>query len=355
MRIANPIYDVIFKYLMENMEIAKDIISAILGETIVSLEMKPQELVTQSEGGVKVARMDFKAVIRHQSGELKTTLIELEKNKRGLEVPRFRRYLGSNYSKPTMVSTETGISEQYDLPITVIYFLGYELNKDIDAAVLKVERIYRNVVTNTIFTLKDTFIEALSHDLYVIQIPKLAMVAQTELEQLLDVFNVSKYKTNDSHILEYTGVTTNPKVQRVVKYLNKAMQVDDIIEAMQVEDEIDHLIDGYKKVTEDAKREKDEAVLQKDEAVLQKDEAVLQKDEAIHQKDEAIRQTKEVIHQKEEAIRQTKEVIHQKDEAIRQLNLVEQQAEEERRQKEEALLQIERLKQQLEEMKKAGK
>jgi hypothetical protein len=306
MRIANPIYDVIFKYLMENMDIAKDIISAILGETIVSLEMKPQELVTQSEGGVKVARMDFKAVIRNQAGELKTTLIELEKNKRGLEIPRFRRYLGSNYFKPTMVSTETGTSEQHDLPITVIYFLGYELNKDIDAAVLKVERIYRDVVTNTIFTFKDTFLEALSHDLYVIQIPKLAMVAQTELEQLLDVFNVSKYKTNDSHILEYTGVTTNPKVQRVVKYLNKAMQVDDIIEAMQVEDEIDHLIDGYKKVTEEAKREKDEA-------------------------------------------------IHQKDEAIHQLNLVEQKAEEERRQKEEALLQIERLKQQLEDMKKSGK
>jgi hypothetical protein len=46
MRIANPIYDVIFKYLMENTDIAKDILSAILGETIISLEMKPQELVT---------------------------------------------------------------------------------------------------------------------------------------------------------------------------------------------------------------------------------------------------------------------------------------------------------------------
>jgi hypothetical protein len=320
MRIANPIYDVIFKYLMENTEIAKDILSAILGETIISLEMKPQELVTQSEGGVKVSRMDFKAVIKNQTGELKTTLIELEKNKRGLEIPRFRRYLGHNYFKETTITTDSGKTEQADLPITVIYFLGYELNKNIDAAVLKVERIYRNVITNAIFDLKDSFLEALSHDLYVIQIPKLAMVAQTELEQLLDVFNVSKYKTNDKHILEYTGVSTNPKVKRVLKYLNKAMQVDEIVEAMKVEDEIDFLIDGYKKVTEEAKREKDEAVLQKDEAVLQKDEAVLQKDEAVLQKDEA----------------------------VLKLRLSENR-------EQEALLQIEHLRQQLEAMKKDDK
>jgi hypothetical protein len=327
MRIANPIYDVIFKYLMENSEIATDILSAILGETIISLELKPQELVTQTEGGVKVSRMDFKAVVKNQAGELKTTLIELEKNKRGLEIPRFRRYLGANYFKPTAITSIAGKTEEADLPITAIYFLGYELNKDIDAAILKVERVYRNVVTNAIITLKDSFLEALSHDLYVIQIPKLAMVAQTELEQLLDVFNVSKYKTNDKHILEYTGVTTNPKVKRVLKYLNKAMQVDEIIEAMQVEDEIDNLIDGHKKETEEARREKEEAVLQKEEAVLQKEEAVLQKEEAVLQKEEA----------------------------VLQLNLSEKREEEERRQKEEALLQIEHLLKQLNAIKTGDK
>jgi hypothetical protein len=279
-----------FKYLMENTEIAKDILSAILGVTIISLQMKPQELVTQTEGGVKVSRMDFKAVVETQTGELKTTLIELEKTKRGLEIPRFRRYLGNNYFKPTTITRDTGKTEDMDLPITVIYFLGYELNKDIDAAVLKVERIYRNVITNTVFTLKDSFLEALSHDLYVIQIPKLTMVAQTELEQLLDVFNVSKYKTNDKHILEYTGVTTNPKVKRVVKYLNKAMQVDDIVEAMKVEDEIDNLIDGHKKETEEARREKEEALCQKEEALLKLSLSEKREAETMRQKEDALLQ-----------------------------------------------------------------
>lgn len=43
MKIANPIYDVIFKYLMEDIESAKSIISAIIGKEIIELISIPQE------------------------------------------------------------------------------------------------------------------------------------------------------------------------------------------------------------------------------------------------------------------------------------------------------------------------
>ncbi|MEY4205136.1 MAG: hypothetical protein RL013_2840, partial [Bacteroidota bacterium] len=36
MIIANPLYDVVFKYLLEDIEIAKELLAAILGEDIVS-------------------------------------------------------------------------------------------------------------------------------------------------------------------------------------------------------------------------------------------------------------------------------------------------------------------------------
>jgi hypothetical protein len=288
MRIANPIYDVIFKYLMENTTIAKDIISAILGITIISLEIKPHELIFQNEGEVKLPRVDFKAVVKDKAGLLKTVLIELEKNKRGMEIPRFRRYLGSNYFKETDIIDAEGKSQKVDLPIIAVYFLGYEYNKSINSGILKVERVYRDAVTNAIIDVKDDFVEALSHDLYVIQIPKLPMVAQTELEQILDVFNVSKYKTNDKRTLEYTGVTTNPKVKRIVKYLNKAMQLDDIIEAMKVEDEMDGVIDGHKKETDEERRQKEEALLKLSESVKREEEERLQKEEERRQKLEAL-------------------------------------------------------------------
>ena len=42
-KIANPIYDVVFKYMMEDNAVAKLLVSSIIGEEIVSLDTKPQE------------------------------------------------------------------------------------------------------------------------------------------------------------------------------------------------------------------------------------------------------------------------------------------------------------------------
>jgi hypothetical protein len=43
MEIANPIYDVVFKYMMEDNTVAKLVVSSIIGEDVVSLVPKPQE------------------------------------------------------------------------------------------------------------------------------------------------------------------------------------------------------------------------------------------------------------------------------------------------------------------------
>jgi hypothetical protein len=45
MIIANPIHDVLFKYLLEDIDIACELLSAILGVPICSLTLKPQEEV----------------------------------------------------------------------------------------------------------------------------------------------------------------------------------------------------------------------------------------------------------------------------------------------------------------------
>jgi len=38
MQIANPIYDIVFKYMMSDNRVAKSLLSAIIGEKIVELE-----------------------------------------------------------------------------------------------------------------------------------------------------------------------------------------------------------------------------------------------------------------------------------------------------------------------------
>lgn len=60
MIIANPIYDVVFKYLLEDVEIAKALLSNILGEEVEHLELKPQETaIERSGGGISILRFDF--------------------------------------------------------------------------------------------------------------------------------------------------------------------------------------------------------------------------------------------------------------------------------------------------------
>ena len=44
MKIANPIYDVVFKYLMEDERIARTILSALLKKDVVGVEMRAHDL-----------------------------------------------------------------------------------------------------------------------------------------------------------------------------------------------------------------------------------------------------------------------------------------------------------------------
>ena len=65
MIIANPIYDVVFKKMMENDRVAKFFIGTLLEQTIETVEVKPQEFTyTNKLAGLAVFRLDFIATIR---------------------------------------------------------------------------------------------------------------------------------------------------------------------------------------------------------------------------------------------------------------------------------------------------
>ncbi|TAG21669.1 MAG: hypothetical protein EAZ32_04550 [Cytophagia bacterium] len=48
MIIANPLYDVVFKYLLEDLEIARELLAIILGQEVLSIEVKPQETIAEN-------------------------------------------------------------------------------------------------------------------------------------------------------------------------------------------------------------------------------------------------------------------------------------------------------------------
>ena len=100
MILANPIYDVVFKYLMEDTEIARGLLSKIIGENIIEIAFQPQEYIGRSDKfDIIILRLDFTATIKTNEGQLKKVLIELQKGKNAADIMRFRKYLGDNYKK----------------------------------------------------------------------------------------------------------------------------------------------------------------------------------------------------------------------------------------------------------------
>ena len=80
LKIANPLYDSVFKHLMENQEVASGLISTLLGVEILELTPQPQEItdneITENqvarlgvdEGWLRVFRIDFSALVRLADG-----------------------------------------------------------------------------------------------------------------------------------------------------------------------------------------------------------------------------------------------------------------------------------------------
>lgn len=287
MTIANPIYDAVFKYLMEDLEIAKDLLSTILGENIITIHLKPQESsIESSTNNISIFRLDFKAVIKTATGESKKVLIELQKAKKLFDVMRFRRYLGDNYRKEDDVVTDSGDVEIVPLPIITIYFLGFKL-QNVPVPVLKVGRAFQNAGTGEIFTerFSEPFIDLLTHESYTIQIPRLKIGLQTRLEKILNVFN-QEFKTDDHHKLNFNALPTDdPLVKRMIDRLNRAIASDEIRNQMDFEDEID-------RVFRREMGQKDKIIEEKEKEIEESKKEILERDKEIEAKNKENQQIK---------------------------------------------------------------
>ena len=77
--IANPIYDAVFKFLMEDKKVAKILLSALLKKEIIDLEMRRHEYTSMEQTRISLFRIDFSAKIREDDGSEHLVLIELQK------------------------------------------------------------------------------------------------------------------------------------------------------------------------------------------------------------------------------------------------------------------------------------
>ncbi len=242
MQIANPIYDVVFKYLLEDNQLAKLVLSTILGEELVELELRPQERTTEiGSRHLTVYRLDFSARIRSNDGRLRLALIEIQKAKLPTDIMRFRRYLGEQYRDPNnLVRTEPedpGQSvKRTAIPLVTIYFLGYPLDH-IEAPVVRIQRECVDVVSGERLNVKEPFVEGLTHDSTIIQISRLRPEHRTELEEMLTIFDQHGI-TRNRHLLEIDEAEVSTRFRPLLRRLQKAIAEPEVVQAMDLEDEI---------------------------------------------------------------------------------------------------------------------
>lgn len=215
MIIANPIYDTVFKRMMENERVAKFFIGTLLEQQIESVEVKPQEFTYTDElAGLAVFRLDFIATIKTETGESKKILIEIQKAKNQIDLMRFRRYLGEQYKKEDKVNNENTA-----LPITTIYILGFKL-PEIETACLKVERNYKNLISKNIINKKSDFVEKLTHDSYIVQVDRITNNYQTSLDKLLSVFEQNNFADDKKITKQFSHPTDTEDVKILTDILH---------------------------------------------------------------------------------------------------------------------------------------
>jgi hypothetical protein len=309
MIIANPIYDVVFKRLMEDKRIAKFFIGTLMEEEIEDVWLKPQEMTYPAGAeGLALMRLDFIATIKDENGAYKKVLIEIQKAKNALDLMRFRNYLGEQYKKEDEVETATG-KVYTPLPIVTIYMLGYTLH-GVESPAVKVAREYIDLITHKVITHKTEFIEKLTHDCYVVQLQRIKGKWHTKLEELLSLFEQDNFVDDKKIVKEYNYEVNDPNAKIMLDILH--YEGTDPQRKWVIEQEKEYWRtfyasagEGFRELLdkfEGVKKEKEEVTKEKEEAVKEKEEAVKEKEETQRALEEEKR-AKETLERELEELR----------------------------------------------------
>jgi len=298
MQIANPIYDVAFKYLLDDNGAAKIFLSALIGEKIEELTVQPTEgRADLSEHCITVFRLDFCAKIRCGDGSWKLVLLEVQKAKFPDDILRFRRYLGTQYAdKANTYYDEDGTLRA--MPILTVYFLGHSLEK-IEEPVVWIERGYYGLGGDRkkrIEGAREDFVEGVTHDGIVVQVPYLKGRRRTEVERLLEVFDQSQKWDKEGHLLDVDEMGYPEEFRAVIRRLIRAGSEKEVREAMEMEDTLLESLAEIERAKDRKLQEAQERAeqLQKEKAEIEESAAQLQKEKTrSEEKAERLRKEKE--------------------------------------------------------------
>lgn len=284
-RVANPIYDSVFKYLMEDERIARTVLSALLKKEVVEVQIRRNEYTNGIRDNISMFRIDFGAHIRQDDGSLQLILIELQKTWLETETLRFRQYLGAQYANPeNMVHEE--MRPPYGIPMVAVYILGHRVGK-IDVPVLYVNHKPYDYEGNEVTEgLPDPFVDSLVHDSIIVQIPLLHGQINNRLEKVLSVFDQTNKEKDNRQLVELDDANykDDADMQYILHRLLMASSDAQLRQDMNVEDE-------YFQAIED----RDTAIMSRDKVIKEKDQQILQQNQQLSQQNQQLDRVREKL------------------------------------------------------------
>ena len=242
-------------------------------------------------------------------------LIELQKTWLDTETLRFRQYLGAQYSNKINIRDDSPKGFAY--PMVAVYLLGHRVG-NINEPVVYVNHDVYDYDGEVIKEGKEEpFVESLTHNSIIVQIPQLRGRVNNRLDKILSIFDQSKKDTEDKQVLniDEKKYEDDADMMYMLHRLTAAAANSEMRQDMNVEDE-------YYKAIEDRdtaimKREKE--LKEKDEQLQHKDEQLQQRDEQLQHKDEQLQQRDEQLQHKDEQLQHKDEQLQHKDEQLKNI------------------------------------
>ena len=309
--VANPIYDSVFKYIMEDERIAKTMLSALLKKEVVHVTVRPHEYSNTTRDTLSMFRIDFAATVREREGnEIKDriVLIELQKTWLNTETLRFRQYLGAQYSNKNNIREAEDKGFAY--PMVAVYLLGHRVGNIKEPIVYVNHDVFDyngNVVEDGNI---EPFVESLTHNSIIVQIPLLHGNVNNRLEKVLSVFDQTLVDGDTQQVLKIDEdkFADDNDMLYVLHKLTAAAANSEMRQDMNVEDE-------YYKAIED----RDTAIMQRDKMLKERDCKMAQMDERLSQQSERLSQQSEQLSQQSEQLSQQSEQLSQQSEQLRNM------------------------------------
>ena len=277
-RIANPIYDAAFKYLMDEPRVAKTLIAAVLKidkKDILELTPDRNEISIYKQDDIRACRLDFTVRIKTKSGE-KAIYIELQKAWSRNEMQRFRSYLAAQYDRASNVG-----DDNYPLPILSIYIIGETVDHLSDAVTYITRHYYNQEGIEINKECPSWFVECLSHDMVVIQVPKIKARPDSTLDNLLTFFDQRKKIPNYTQLIDYNindyNITSGELYEDMnffARRLERAFVSEEVRIQMCLEDKAYEIY--YGKIDAEEKLVEQEKLLQEQQSQLQEQQSQLQ-------------------------------------------------------------------------------